>query len=321
MSFADSFKKAIFNINEKNFESYALELFSYQFKHCLPYQHYCDLLGKTPQNIKTLRQIPFLPIECFKNHAVKSEKWKEEKIFMSSGTTQTGRSRHYIKDLFFYQKVAKNAFSSHYKDLEEYRILALLPSYLEQGDSSLIAMIDDFMQHSAKGSGYYLNNYDELVEALETKDPTLLIGVSYALLDLAEQYPSQLSNTIIMETGGMKGRRKEIIRDEFHLILKKAFQQDSIHSEYGMTELMSQAYGRNGYFKFPGWAHVYIRDINDPFSYLMDGKTGGINIIDLANVDSCAFIETKDLGKKHQDFFEILGRFDNSDIRGCNLMF
>ncbi|MEM6807040.1 MAG: acyl transferase [Bacteroidota bacterium] len=322
MSFSDSFKKSLLSIEKDSFESHSLALFSYQFHSCPLYQHYCHLVGKRPSNVSRIQEIPFLPIAFFKNHAVKSGTWKEEKIFLSSGTTNSGRSKHYVKTLDFYFNVAKKAFEQFYGNLKEIKIHALLPSYQEQGDSSLIAMVDDFMSRSLPGSRYFLNEYKNLNdELLASKEKKILLGVSYALLDYAATSPSKSENLIVMETGGMKGRRKEVIREDLHNELKDAFGVAAIHSEYGMTELFSQAYGENGFFKFPKWADVLIRDINDPFTYKENGETGGMNIIDLANVDSCAFIETKDLGRKNSDSFEVLGRFDNSDVRGCNLMF
>ena len=322
MSFADSFKKHIFSINEENFESCCLDVYNYQYHSCDVYKQYCNYLGKNPTNINSLTDIPFLPIEFFKFHTIKSGTWVEEKIFKSSGTTQIGRSHHYIRDLSFYHQNTKIIFESFYGPLTEYRLLALLPSYQEQGDSSLISMTDSFLKVTRKGSDYYLDKSNQLANELrKDKSKKMLIGVSYALLELAEQHHLPLTNAIVMETGGMKGRRKEITRMELHEQLKNSFKVRTIHSEYGMTELMSQAYGKNGIFQFPKWAKTIVRDINDPFSYLPDSKTGGLNIIDLANVDSCSFIETKDLGRALENKFEVLGRFDNSDIRGCNLMF
>jgi len=322
MHFAESFKETIFTINEQNFQSYCLEVFQYQYAECQVYQEYCNLVLKNPNSIARVSQIPFLPIEFFKSHQIKSGTWQEQKVFRSSGTTQTGRSTHYVKDLDFYLRISKKIFENHLGSIDSIQILALLPSYQEMGDSSLIAMVDHFISLSSQDSGYVLNNTDSLPNRLkETKAQKLLLGVSYALLDLAERHPISLKDVKIMETGGMKGRRDEVTRAELHQKLKDAFEVQEIFSEYGMTELMSQAYGSNGDFRFPNWAKVLIRDVNDPFSYLGDGKTGGVNVIDLANVDSCSFIETKDLGKSRNNTFEILGRFDNSDVRGCNLMF
>ncbi len=321
MHFAESFKETIFSVNDKNFESFCIEVFNYQYKECSVYHAYCNFLGKNPTNVNSIGGIPFLPIEFFKNHKVKSGNWKEVKVFKSSGTTKTGRSQHYVRDLDFYHTLSKKIFEGWFGPLKDVQILALLPSYLEMGDSSLIEMVDSFMKESAPGSGYKLGKNEELEQKLEIPQKKLLFGVSYALLDLSEKLKKVFENTQIIETGGMKGRRKEITREELHQNLRNSFKINEIHSEYGMTELMSQAYGKNGNFQFPGWAKVLVRDINDPFSYSGDGKTGGINIIDLANIDSCAFIETKDLGKSDKNSFEVLGRFDNSDVRGCNLLF
>ncbi|MEP1097470.1 MAG: acyl transferase [Cyclobacteriaceae bacterium] len=322
MQFAESFKETIFTVNEQNFESYCLEVFQYQYAECQVYQKYCNLVQKNPNSITGISQIPFLPIEFFKSNQIKSGNWHEQKVFRSSGTTQTGRSEHYVKDLDFYHRISKKAFEDHFETLDSLQILALLPSYQEMGDSSLIAMVDHFISLSNEDSGYVLNDSDKLPnELVTTKNQKLLLGVSYALLDLADKHPTSVENVQIMETGGMKGRRNEMTRAELHEKLKDAFKVQEIFSEYGMTELMSQAYGKNGDFRFPDWVKVLIRDINDPFCYLGNEKTGGINVIDLANVDSCSFIETKDLGKSQNRTFEVLGRFDNSDVRGCNLMF
>ncbi|MGB7393621.1 MAG: acyl transferase, partial [Pricia sp.] len=252
---------------------------------------------------------------------------QSEVVFTSSGTTGSLTSRHYVKDIGVYEKSFRKAFFHFYGSISEYCVLALLPSYLEREGSSLIYMVDDLIQKSGHPeSGFYLNDLkglkNQLVQLEASGTKTLLIGVSFALLDLAETYPLKLQNTIIMETGGMKGRRRELIRDELHHILKSAFGVDRIHSEYGMTELLSQAYSKgNGHFETPPWMKILIRDTEDPLTYQPIGKTGGINVIDLANRNSCAFIATQDLGKMHPNgSFEILGRFDHSDVRGCNLM-
>lgn len=322
MQFAESFKETIFTINDQNFESYCLEVFNYQYSECSVYNQYCNYLKKNPNTVNKVYEIPFLPIEFFKNHAIKTGQWKEEKIFKSSGTTQTGRSQHHVRSLSFYHSVSKKIFEEYFGELASVELIALLPSYQEMGDSSLIDMIDFFISNSLPNSGYSLNNWDDLIERLgSTTKKKLLFGVSYALLDFAEKYNLNLDNIQFIETGGMKGRRKELTRTELHQKLKNSFNASGIHSEYGMTELMSQAYGFDGDFKFPNWVKVLIRDINDPFVYQDRGKIGGINVVDLANIDTCSFIETKDLGKIHDKTFEVLGRLDNSDIRGCNLMF
>ncbi len=317
MNFAEKFKHTLSEINEENFIDSSLAAFDYQYNSCDLYRDYCNYLKKTPKSVKSLNQVPFLPIEFFKNHAIKCGSWHESKIFKSSGTTATGRSEHYIRDINHYHNIARSGFEDIFGSLANYKIIAILPSYQSQGDSSLISMIDYFMKFSQSGSGYFLK--EDLKEVLMDSSKKLVVGVSYALLDLVEK-KLEARNAIIMETGGMKGRRKEITRNELHESLKKGFKVDEIWSEYGMTELQSQAYGKDGNFKFAGWAKCLIRDINDPFSYQAEDKTGGINIIDLANIDSCCFIETKDLGRLNNGSFEVLGRFDNSDIRGCNLM-
>lgn len=322
MSFADSFKLDIFNTTNDDFEARSLSLFDFQYHQCDIYRDYCQALNKRPANVKSLSEIPFLPIEFFKNHVIQSGKWKEQYIFKSSGTTHSGRSKHYVKDLQYYLQVTQKIFEEAYGPMEHLKILALLPSYQEQGESSLIAMVDAFFEKTANGSGYFLNDSSNLLKELRTNSTRkILLGVSFALLDLADKhYATPLDNVTIMETGGMKGRRKELTRMELHERLKSSFSVGEIHSEYGMTELFSQAYGINGIFKFPPWARVFVREVNDPFTYVRDGATGGVNIIDLANVDTCAFLETKDLGRQYHEEFEILGRFDNSDVRGCNLM-
>ena len=317
MIFAEEFKHTLFDINEKNFQESSLAAFDYQYRSCPTYQEYCNLLKRTPKSVKSLNDIPFIPIEFFKNHAIKSGDWKEQKIFKSSGTTDTGRSKHYIKDLEHYHLAAKKTFELFFGVLSDFQLIAILPSYQSQGDSSLISMVDYFMRYSHRDSGYFLN--ESIGEVLNGPHKKLVLGVSYALLDLSITKPTTQSIQI-METGGMKGRRKEITRKELHERLMERFDVSEIWSEYGMTELQSQAYGKDGLFSFPSWAKCLIRDINDPFSYLPEGKTGGINVIDLSNIDSCCFIETKDLGRTQNEGFEVLGRFDNSDIRGCNLM-
>ncbi|WP_127018713.1 acyl transferase [Flagellimonas beolgyonensis] len=318
----------IFSIrNTAQFEEVALAIFKYQYHQNGVYRKFCDFLGKSDRTVAQLVDVPFLPIEFFKSHHVVCGSTKPQAIFESSGTTQSQTSKHFVPDLSLYEQSFLNAFSLFYGPVEDYCILALLPSYLERQGSSLVYMVNNLVKRSNHpDSGFYLHNLEELhkklseVEQKGTK--TLLIGVSFALLDLAEQFPMPLKNTIIMETGGMKGRRKELIREELHLILKKAFGVQTIHSEYGMTELLSQGYSHgNGIFQSPPWMKILIRDSEDPLSFQTEGKTGGINVIDLANLYSCSFIATQDLGKTlPYGSFEVLGRFDNSDIRGCNLM-
>ncbi|WP_438966565.1 LuxE/PaaK family acyltransferase [Flavobacterium sp.] len=318
----------IFTIaSKKEFEKIALKVFRFQFDNNKVYQEFCLLIKKNKENVKTLTEIPFLPIQFFKSHEVLSSKGAIQAIFTSSGTTGMQTSKHLVTDISLYEESYRNAFSEFYGNIEDYCVLALLPSYLEREGSSLIHMVDDLIKSSNhEDSGFYLNNYEELIAKLIELDNSgqnvLLIGVTYALLDLIEMNQFQLKNTIIMETGGMKGKRKEMIREELHEILCQGFGVPVIHSEYGMTELLSQAYSLgNGIFECPNWMQILIRDTEDALSYVNEGKTGGINVIDLANINSCSFIATQDLGKKYPNHsFEVLGRFDNSDIRGCNLM-
>lgn len=304
-----------------------MKVFRFQHEHNKVYREFCDLLRIDPQQVKTLDRIPFLPISFFKEREVVSGTDAPQQIFTSSGTTGMTTSKHLVTDVSLYEESYRRAFAHFYGNIEDYAVLALLPSYLEREGSSLIYMVDDLIKLSNNpDSGFYLRNQDELAVKLKMLDEAgqnvLLIGVTYALLDMLEAHQFNLQNTIIMETGGMKGRRKEIIREELHGILCKGFGVPSIHSEYGMTELLSQAYSLgDGIFECPDWMRILVRDPEDALSYVDYGKTGGINVIDLANINSCAFIATQDLGKKHPDgSFEVLGRFDHSDIRGCNLM-
>jgi phenylacetate-coenzyme A ligase PaaK-like adenylate-forming protein len=313
--------------SQKQFEKTALQTFRFQYENNLVYQEFCDFLKTDPHKVKTLHQIPFLPIQFFKSHSVVSNTNPTQAIFTSSGTTGIITSKHLVTDTSIYEKSYRKGFSQFYGNIEDYVILALLPSYLEREGSSLIYMVEDLIQLSNHPeSGFYLHNHDELIAKLITLDQSgqnvILIGVTYALLDLIEKHQFQLQNTIIMETGGMKGKRKEMIREELHEQLCKGFDVSAIHSEYGMTELLSQAYSLGeGVFECPSWMQILIRDTEDALTYIQDGKTGGINVIDLANINSCSFIATQDLGKKNpNNSFEVLGRFDNSDIRGCNLM-
>ncbi|WP_097043927.1 acyl transferase [Flagellimonas pacifica] len=318
----------IFSISTPTeFESLALEIFRFQYKNNPTYQTYCGHLKKSPSNVLKVEEIPFLPIEFFKTHKISSSSKKPEAIFESSGTTVGTTSKHYVSEIEMYQKSYRKGFTAFYGPIEHYCVLALLPSYLERVGSSLVYMANDFVTHSQHpDSGFYLYNLNTLHKKLfqleKEQTKTLLIGVSFALLDLAEQFPMNLKHTFVMETGGMKGRRKELIREELHSILKNAFGVSRIHSEYGMTELLSQAYSLgDGLFKCPSWMKVMTRNTEDPLSVQSFGKTGGINVIDLANVYSCSFIATQDLGKTNENgTFEVLGRFDYSDVRGCNLM-
>ncbi len=318
----------IFSISSsKQFEKIALKVFRFQYDNNVVYREFCQHLNVEKQSVKALPQIPFLPIQFFKSHTVVSARDTVQQTFTSSGTTGISASKHLVTDVTLYEESYRKGFSEFYGNIEDYVILALLPSYLERDGSSLIYMVTDLIAKSNHAdSGFYLHNYDELTQKLIALDQSetnvILIGVTYALLDLMETHQFQLKNTIIMETGGMKGKRKELIREELHELLCQGFGVNAIHSEYGMTELLSQAYSLgNGVFECPPWMQVFIRDTEDALSYIENGKTGGINVIDLANINSCSFIATQDLGKKNPNTtFEVLGRFDNSDIRGCNLM-
>lgn len=320
----------------------ALKIFRFQHENNLVYRQFCDLRKIEVQKIKSLEQIPFLPIQFFKSNEVVSNTNQIQEIFTSSGTTGAFTSQHLVTDVSLYEESYRQGFSEFYGNIEDYVVLALLPSYLDRSGSSLIYMFDDLIKRTNNPeSGFYLNNYSELIQKLIQLDNSgqnvILIGVTYALLDLVEIIKFEnskllkpslwegwvgLKNTIIMETGGMKGKRKEMIREDLHKQLCDGFGVSNIHSEYGMTELLSQAYSLgNGIFECPQQMQILIRDPEDALSYVDNGKTGGINVIDLANINSCSFIATQDLGKKYpNNSFEILGRFDNSDIRGCNLM-
>ncbi|MCX6256097.1 MAG: acyl transferase [Bacteroidia bacterium] len=322
-------RNKIFDIKNKDeFLRIALEVFNYQYDKNVVYQSFITSLGKNRDTVKTLASIPFLPVEFFRNHKIVTGDLPVEKVFESSSTTGVTTGKHYVYDLSLYEESFLNAFRLFYGNPGEYIIIALLPSYTEREGSSLVYMADKLIKRSLNPlCGFYKENIEDLIhsvkKAKEKKHKILLLGVSFALLDLAEKQSPDLSGVIVMETGGMKGRRKELIRSELHTILKERFNLASIHSEYGMTELMSQAYSKGkGMFYCPPWMKVVIRDPQDPLSlYSETGRTGGINIIDLANINSCSFIATGDLGKLHDDGgFEVLGRFDSSDIRGCNLL-
>jgi phenylacetate-coenzyme A ligase PaaK-like adenylate-forming protein len=318
----------IFNIQTpEDFKQVAFSVFRHQFENNKVYRSFCDLLYIHPSDVHALEDIPFLPIEFFKSKKIISSLEEVQEVFTSSGTTGSVTSKHYVTDIAYYKESYLKGFAHFYGNIEDYTVLALLPNYLERKGSSLVYMVADLIQRSKNNkSGFYLNNIEELAKKLIKIDQkgqkTLLIGVSFALMDLIEMQQFELKNTIIMETGGMKGRRKELVRDELHAFLQQGFGVDTIHSEYGMTELLSQGYSRgNGIFQTPPWMKILTRDTEDALTIQKIGKTGGINIIDLANYNSCAFIATQDLGKVHQNgTFEIIGRFDNSDIRGCNLM-
>jgi hypothetical protein len=320
-----SLEKDLCQLNDTNIESIALRMFRFQSENNEVYKAYITHIGlPRPTSLIT---IPFLPISFFKSHLVKSGDWIPEKIFISSGTTGTIASRHLVKDVGFYLANTEKIFTSIFGPLEDVHVLALLPSYLEREGSSLVMMADYFIRQSqSPHSGFYLNDFERLVRKLhELRNKggkVLLLGVSFALLDLAERHPMDLQHCLIMETGGMKGRRREIIREDMHALLCEKFNVPIVYSEYGMTELLSQAYSLGeGRFLPAPTMKILIRDVNDPFAVESIGKTGGINIVDLANLHTCAFIETEDLGRLNQDgSFEVLGRIDNSDWRGCNQM-
>jgi phenylacetate-coenzyme A ligase PaaK-like adenylate-forming protein len=322
-----SFEQSLEKINEGNFEDIALRLFQFQSKKNPVYRSYLECLNCDTDKVIHMEQIPFLPIGFFKSQEIKSGDWQACTEFLSSGTSGSISSKHLVYDLGFYRTHSENIFKYFFGDPEAFHFLALLPSYLEREGSSLIEMINYLITQSRSGhSGFYLRNHSELVEKLiklkSDRRKVILWGVSFALLDLAEAVELDLSHCIIIETGGMKGRRREWIREELHEYLTGRFNVKVIHSEYGMTEMMSQAYSMgSGYYQCSPSMKVMIRNINDPFEVLGNGKTGGVNIIDLANFHSCAFIETQDLGSVNEaGYFEVLGRMDNSDIRGCNLL-
>ena len=353
-------KQKVLKLQAQNFDDLALEIFRFQAQQNLVYQKYLQLLDVKTDNVKKIEQIPFLPIEFFKTQTVFSGNNTTKTIFESSGTTGQNTSRHHVADPDFYLEIAEQIFEKIYGNLADFQILALLPSYLERNNSSLVYMVEHFIKKSNNpNSGFFLNDYKKLAKVLEdgkenqlsmtnsdsSTSKTLLIGVTFGLLDFAESgidlsFLRERNDLIVMETGGMKGRRKELLREEVHEILTEAFYVDSIHSEYGMTELLSQGYSSgDGIFDLPVSMKILFRDVNDPFSYVQNARSGGINVIDLANIDSCCFIETKDLGAVFNGIsslsvspkvisgnfekgnqFKILGRFDNSDVRGCNLM-
>jgi len=309
------------------FENVALSVFRHQAENNLVYKKFISLLNIDVKVVHSVKDVPFIPIEFFKSHKVLSSNDPVEQVFSSSGTTGVVQSKHYVTNISLYEKSYVAAFEHFYGKITNYTILALLPSYMERAGSSLVYMMNDLIIRSKKPkSGFYLNNLDDLTKTLleleNHNKKVMLLGVSFALLDLISKKRFKLKNTIIMETGGMKGRRKELIRKELHKELKSGFGVPHIHSEYGMTELLSQAYSKgDGIFKTPPWMKILIRDSENPLQLFPYQQTGGINIIDLANINSCSFIATQDLGKLYSDeTFEVLGRFDNSDIRGCNLL-
>lgn len=326
MESLNSFKSNVFRINNQNFDVHALNLFRFQYRQNPVYKAFVDYLGVDPQRVKSVENIPFLPIRFFKEHKIVSADFTPQHVFESSGTSTTSTSRHYIEDLRYYAEIATSIFAHFFGNLHEAVVIGLLPSYLERQTSSLVFMVDHFIKitnHPA--SGFYLSDYKKLAATLSSlsldRRPVFLFGVTFALLEFARIYRLKMKNLVVLETGGMKGRGREMIREELHGHLGNAFIGSRITSEYGMTELLSQAYlGREGYFQCPPWMRVFIRDVNDPFFYMKNGKTGVINVIDMANVHSCAFIETEDLGVMDERGFNVLGRLDNSDMRGCNML-
>lgn len=319
-------KQKIFNIDRNSFDAVALSIFNYQYQHCLVYQQYVNLLNIDIHSIKTIEQIPFLPISFFKNRSILDATQQATTVFESSGTTKQNNSQHFIADVDWYHQISEQIFETQFGKLEDWIILALLPSYLERENSSLVFMVDYFIKQTKNNiSGFYLYNYDELNNALQeakkSNKKILLLGVSFALLDFAEQFPQDLSFCSIMETGGMKGKRPEITKDTLHSILKKAFHVNSIYSEYGMTELLSQAYSiENGIFEPSATMKILLRNTSDPFEIYTKGS-GAFNIIDLANIHSCSFIAVDDIGEVFNDeTFIIYGRLQDAPTRGCNLM-
>jgi len=318
----------IFSIaNEQAFEEHAVAIFKHQSTHCAVYHAYLYHLGIDPDQVKRVADIPYMPISFFKSHEVVADTNQPEIVFSSSGTTGMVQSKHLVTDVKLYQDSFNLAYKQFYGNIADTCLLALLPSYLERDGSSLIYMVDALLEQSQHpSSGYFLHNHEELYKTLKelqaAKQKTVLIGVTYALLDFIEAHQLDYPELTVMETGGMKGKRKEMVREELHDLLKAGFGVPSIHSEYGMTELLSQAYSYGeGIFNCPPWMKIVLRDTNDPLSLLSTQQTGGINIIDLANLNSCSFIATQDLGRVYEDgSFEVLGRFDQADIRGCNLL-
>ena len=313
--------------SSEEFKTLSLQIFQKQYQKIPVYRSFVDALNIKPHQVMKIEDIPFMPIEFFKDYKVLAEEEKAELIFKSSGTTGMQRSQHFVKSAKVYKESFVKGFEYFYGPISDYIFLALLPSYLENGDSSLVYMADHLIKLSKnKDSGFYLNDYSKIIEKLHqlksSPKKVMLLGVSYALLDLVEMQDFDFPNLTIMETGGMKGRRKEVVREELHELISKGFGVEKIHSEYGMTELLSQAYSKgDGVFNCPPWMKIMIRDVNDPLSLLEEGKSGAINIIDLANIHSVSFLATQDLGKiTAPNEFQILGRFDNSDIRGCNLL-
>lgn len=328
MNFIETHKQDIFSINESNFESKALEVFEFQYRNNAVYRQYVDLVFKKNYKPKTLDCIPFLPISFFKTHKIISTQNEITTIFESSGTTGSQCSKHFVADSDFYNRIASFHFNNLFGAIGGFHFLPLLPSYSERSNSSLVHMVEHFISLSASNfSKYYLNNFEELINKIvllnDENKVVIVFGVTFALLDWAEKIKYSSAKFHIIETGGMKGRKKEIIREEVHQIFKNAFPNAVLCSEYGMTELLSQAYAINSdEFKSPAWLKILLRDTNDALTLKSTTVRGGINVIDLANIESCCFVETQDLGEiLPNGLFKVLGRFDNSDIRGCNLLY
>jgi hypothetical protein len=329
MDLVEEIRQSVFNISgDEAFNELALKIFRFQYETNAIYREFADLFHKFPTNTDHDLQFPFLPISLFRDQKIiTGDEAVYEKIFTSSGTTGSIPSHHYIKDLKLYEESFTRSFELFYGEPEKFRFLALLPGYLERQGSSLVYMLDFLIRRTEKnGSGFFLHDMaslkNQLLDSRTYPERTILFGASYALIDFAEKFPTDISGVTVMETGGMKGKRKEMVREELHDILCRSLNVETIHSEYGMTELLSQAYSSGkGIYKAPPWMKILIRDVNDPLELLSFGQTGGINIIDLANIYSCSFIATHDLGILHEDgSFEVVGRFDDSDVRGCNLM-
>jgi len=321
-------KGKIFTLGSESFESIAIELFRYHAKHNSIYKKYIEGINIQPDMVKNSASIPFLPIELFKKHKITIKNTKSELIFESSGTTGMQPSRHFVADEEIYKRSILETFRLFYGEPKDFIFFALLPSYLERSHSSLVYMVNYLRNLSqCNEGGFYLYDHktlsENLLNAKHGSRKIFLIGVSFALLDFAESFPTDLSNAVVMETGGMKGRKEELIKEELHQILCRQFNLQAIHSEYSMTELLSQAYSKkSGIFSVPPWMKILIREPNDPFTMCEKGQAGGINIIDFANIYSCPFIATQDLGRITEDgSFEVMGRFDNSDIRGCSLLY
>ena len=328
ISLSQTLNDLVFLPSGSSFDEVAYQVFAYQYHHTPIYRQFCDSLKRTPDNVHSLLDIPFLPVQFFKSHEVMATGHTAQKVFESSSTSGTIPSRHLVADITLYEQSYLRAFELFYGDPRQYCFLALLPSYLDRGTSSLLYMADDLIRRSEnKLSGFINKDFEELknriLSARQNDQKIFLLGVTYALLDLAELYQPDLSGSIVMETGGMKGHRKELTKEEIHSILGKAFNVTSIHSEYGMTELLSQAYSSGeGIFRCPPWMRVIARDPYDPMNYVGNDRTGALNIIDLANLYSCSFLSVSDLGRIYGDgSFEVLGRMDNAEIRGCNLMY